>query len=301
MMDDPILRTLIIFFIIFGVCMLINTILSLREKKTEVWKRTLGWIMVIPTFIIAAYFGGVIFLLAVMLLVSLAVEEFYFLAGRCDIGAYRITGTIFSTLLPLVAFLGGSEIFHIMVVLFALAILVLPIYKRQIRKDLSTDIQTSSATILGMFYVGWTSSYLILIRSMGNGFNYFLFFFLLIIATDTSSYYFGKFLGKTKVFNFISPGKSLQGYLGGVAIALLFAYVIRYLLPIAELRVILLFGALIAVSGQLGDLVESSLKREANVKDAGRILPGFGGILDRFDSLIFASPIVYFFLVLLTS
>jgi len=301
MMHDPILRTLTYFFIVFGICMLINIILSLRERKTEVWLRTLGWIMVIPTFIITAYFGGVIFLVAVMLMVSIAVEEFYFLAGRCDIGAFRVTGTVFSTLLPLVAFLGGSEIFHIMVVLFALIILVLPIYKRQVRKDLSTDIQTSSATILGMFYVGWTSSYLILIRNMENGFNYFLFFFLLIIATDTSSYYFGKFLGKTKVFSFISPGKSLQGYFGGVTIALLFAYIISYLLPITELKAILLFGTLIAVSGQLGDLVESSLKREAKVKDAGRILPGFGGILDRFDSLIFASPVVYFFLVLLTS
>jgi len=280
--------------------MLINIVLSLREKKTEVWLRTLGWIMVIPTFIISAYFGGVIFLVAIMLLITIAVEEFYFLTDRCHLGAFRITGTIFSALLPVIAFLGGSEIFHIVVVLFALTILALPIYKRQVIKDLSTDIQASSATILGMLYVGWTSSYLILIRNMENGFNYFLFFFLLIIATDTFSYYFGKFFGKTKIFQFISPGKSLQGYLGGLALALFFAYLIKYLLPIEEIRTVLLFGAIIATSGQLGDLVESSLKREANVKDTSRLLPGFGGILDRFDSLIFASPIVYFFLTLVS-
>lgn len=290
-----------IFFIVFGGCMLINILLSLREKKTEVWLRTLGWIMVIPTFLISAYFGGVIFLVAIMLMVSIAVEEFYFLTERCNIKAFKITGTVFSVLLPIIAFLYGSEVFHIAAVLFALTILTMPIYKRQIKKDLSTDIQASSATILGMLYVGWTSSYLILIRNMENGLNYFLFFFLLIIATDTFSYYFGKFFGKTKIFQFISPGKSLQGYLGGLALALFFAYLIKYLLPIAEIRTVLLFGAIIAISGQLGDLVESGLKREANVKDAGRLLPGFGGILDRFDSLIFASPIVYFFLVLLTS
>ena len=301
MMDDPIIRTLMYFFIVFGICMLINIVLSLKEKRIEVWKRTLGWLIVIPTFIFTAYLGGVVFLVAVMLMVSIAAQEFYFLAERCNIGAFRITGTVFSTLLPAIAFLGGSEIFHIMVVLFALTILALPIYKRQVRKDLSTDIQVSSATILGMLYVGWTSSYLILIRNMGGGFNYFLFFFLLIIATDTSSYYFGKFIGKTKVFGFISPGKSVQGYLGGLSIALFFAYIISYLLPVVELRCVLAFGGLIAISGQLGDLVESSLKREAKVKDAGTLLPGFGGILDRFDSLIFASPIVYFFLVLLTA
>ncbi len=298
MTSDPILRTLIIFFIVFGICMLVNILLSLREGKTDVWIRTLGWIMVIPVFILSAYFGGVVFLVIVMLIVSIATEEFYFLAERCNIGAFRITGTVFSTLLPAIAFLGGSEIFHIAAILFALAILTIPIYKREVRKDLSTDIQVSSATILGMLYVGWTTSYLILIRNMENGFGYFLFFSLLIFAVDAFSYYFGKFFGKTKVLNLISPGKSLQGFIGGLTITIFFAYLIRYLLPIQELYYILLFGALIAASGQLGDLVESSLKREAKVKDAGRILPGFGGILDRFDSLIFASPIVYFFLVL---
>jgi phosphatidate cytidylyltransferase len=298
-MNDPILRTLIIFLIAFGVCMLINVLLSLREKKAEVWMRTLGWLIILPIFLISVYLGGIFFLVVVMLIVGIGTEEFYFLAERCNLGAFRITGTVFSVLLPAVAYLGGSEVFHTMVVLFVLTILALPLYKRQVKKDLSTDIQTSSATILGMLYVGWTSSYLILIRNMESGLNYLLFFYILILANDVFSYYIGKFMGKTRFFQIISPNKTLQGALGGLAVALIFASLLSYLLPTLEIKAVLFFGVMIALSGQLGDLVESSLKREAKVKDAGRLLPGIGGILDRFDSLIFASPLVYFFLILL--
>ena len=300
-MNDLILRTLIYFLIVFGICLIINLLISIREKKTDAWARTLGWVIVIPAFTISAYFGGVVFLIAVMLLVSIGAEEFYFLAERSRIRPFKITGTAFSVLLPLIAFLGGSEAFHVAAVLLALTILALPIYKRQIKKDLTTDIQASSITILGILYVGWTSGYLILIRNMPSGFNFILFFYLLIIANDVSSYYFGKLFGKTKIFQFISPGKSLQGALGGLVATIGAAYLLSYLPPVKEFRYVLLLGVLISISGQLGDMVESSLKREAGIKDAGGLLPGFGGILDRFDSLIYASPLVYLFLVLITS
>ncbi len=299
-MNDIILKTLTIFFIFFGFILLISVLLSIREKKKDVWKRTLGWLIVIPTFIISAYFGGIFFLGVVMLIVSIGVIEFYCLAEHFNIKAFKITGTLFSALLPAIAFLGGSEVFHIAIILFTLTILALPIYKRQVKKDLSIDIFSSSATILGILYVGWTSSYLILIRNLENGLNFLLFFYLLILANDIFSYYSGKFFGKTKIFELISPGKTLQGSLGGLAVTLFAAYLLSYLVPSLGTGYVLLLGAIIAVSGQLGDLVESSLKREANIKDTGKLLPGFGGILDRFDSLIYASPIVYFFLILVS-
>ena len=299
-MDNVILRTLVIFFCVFGFILLINILLSLREKKTDVWRRVLGWLIVLPTFIISGYFGGVPFLIVVMLIVSLGAIEFYSLAEHFNIKTFRIIGITLSSLLPVIAFWGGSEIFHIAVILFVMIILALPIYKRQIKKDLSIDIHSCSATILGILYVGWASSYLVLIRNMDSGLNYLLFFYLLMLSNDIFSYYAGKFFGKTRIFTLVSPSKTLEGSVLGFAITLCFAYLLRYLIPALEIWYALLLGIIIVVSGQIGDLVESSLKREANIKDTGKILPGFGGILDRFDSLIFASPIVYFFLIIVS-
>lgn len=299
-MQDPILKTFMIFLAVFVIFMLTNVVLSLREKRSEIWIRTLGWIIILPPFLAAAYLGGIFFLAMIMLIVFLGTEEFYFLAERSSAGVYKIAGITLSVLLPMAAFIGGSEIFHVVAILFALTILTLPIYKQQVKKDVSANIQTSSATILGMLYVGWTSSYLILIRNLGNGLEYFLLFYVLILANDNFSHYIGRIIGRTKFFQAISPNKTLEGALGGLIMTLVFAYLLRFLLPALELRFVLLLGIIIAVSGQLGDLVESSLKREAKVKDAGRFLPGIGGMLDRFDSLIFSAPIAYLFAVLLS-
>lgn len=298
MMESAIIRTLTYFFIVFGICLLLNLLLSLREKKSDVWMRTLGWILVIPTFFIAAYFGGPIFLAAVLIVVILGIQEFYFLSEHAGTKAFGEAGTAISVLLPIIAFFHDSETFHKIIVIIFLLILAIPLYKRQIKKDLSTDIQICFATITGILYVGWTSSYLILIRNSEHGLNYFMFLMLLIIINDTFAYYSGKIFGKGRAFELISPGKTIQGIVGGFVITILFAYILKYLLPITDIRHVIALGAVIGLSGLLGDMVESTLKREANVKDSGRLLPGFGGILDRFDSLIFSAPIYYFFLFL---
>jgi len=296
-MNDAVARTLIIFFIAFGFALLINLYLSIREKKTDVWARTLGWIVVLPIFILSAYFGGIYFLVVVMLMTVIGVLEFYFLAEHTNIKVFKVTGTIFSASLPLVAFFGDGKVYEIAIILFSLFILAIPIYKRQVLNDLSADIHSSATTLLGIIYIGWTLSYLILIRNLENGFNYFLYFYFLILANDISSYYAGKFFGKSNIFQQISPSKTLEGSLGGIAGTIFVAFLLRYLVPTFNYPYIFLLSAIVAVFGEIGDLVESSLKREAQVKDAGRLLPGFGGILDRFDSLIYALPIVYFFLV----
>jgi len=296
-MDNTVARTLIIFFIAFGFALLINLFLSIREKKTDVWARTLGWIVVLPIFILSAYLGGIYFLVVVMIMTVIGVLEFYFLAEHTNVKVFKTTGTVLSALLPLVAFLGGSKAYEVAVILFSLAILIIPLYKRQVLNDLSADIHSSATTVLGIIYVGWTLSYLILIRNLENGFSYFLYFYFLILANDISSYYAGKFFGKSNILQQISPSKTLEGSLGGIVGTIFVAFLLRYLVPTFNYTYIFLLSVIVAVFGEIGDLVESSLKREAGVKDAGRLLPGFGGILDRFDSLIYALPIVYFFLV----
>jgi phosphatidate cytidylyltransferase len=118
-------------------------------------------------------------------------------------------------------------------------------------------------------------------------------------ATDTGAYFFGRTFGKHKLIPSVSPAKTIEGAVGGVVVAVLFAwvYVLFALKPLAQLSMLpvglTVFAILISVVAQTGDLAESLFKRDAGVKDSSRLLPGHGGILDRFDSLLFVLPVAY--------
>jgi phosphatidate cytidylyltransferase len=121
-------------------------------------------------------------------------------------------------------------------------------------------------------------------------------------ATDTGAYTFGRMLGRHKLIPAVSPAKTIEGAVGGLLVAILGAWVYAQFLlrPFAQLGLspkgLVIFGIAIGVVGQLGDLAESLLKRDAGVKDSSKLLPGHGGILDRFDSLLFVLPVAYLLL-----
>ena len=119
----------------------------------------------------------------------------------------------------------------------------------------------------------------------------------IVWSTDSGAYFIGRKFGKTKLIPSVSPNKTVEGSLGGIACAIVVAVLMVFLYPnkapdISLFKLIILV-AIFSIVGQLGDLVESSLKRHFGVKDSGKILPGHGGILDRFDSLIFVFPIMH--------
>jgi phosphatidate cytidylyltransferase len=160
-------------------------------------------------------------------------------------------------------------------------------------------IASSGATILGVLYVVLLGGHLVALRT---GFEQPLsahllsFFFLVLMGADTGAYYVGRAVGKHKLAPTISPGKTWEGVAGGVVAALALAAVahfwffrelpLKWALPLAGVMTIL---------GILGDLTESALKRGAGAKDAAKILPGHGGVLDRLDSLLFNAPLIYYF------
>ncbi|MBM7632622.1 phosphatidate cytidylyltransferase [Geomicrobium sediminis] len=132
------------------------------------------------------------------------------------------------------------------------------------------------------------------------GLPYIFFVLLAIWATDTGAYLFGKKFGKTKLSPHISPNKTIEGATGGLLLALIVGVVYSLFLPPYEsLFVTIVALIVISVAGQCGDLVESAFKRYYDVKDSGRILPGHGGVLDRFDSLLFVFPLLYVVSVIL--
>lgn len=136
-------------------------------------------------------------------------------------------------------------------------------------------------------------------RSTGNNFPWLVFIvFILIWVNDTFAYLTGMAFGKHKIFERVSPKKSWEGFFGGVLFSVITAWFFFPLVPIENRISWLILSVFIAVAAVMGDFVESMFKRDAGVKDSGKLIPGHGGILDRIDSLLFVFPIVFVFLQL---
>ncbi len=131
-------------------------------------------------------------------------------------------------------------------------------------------------------------------------YHYVLGIILLIWASDTGAYLVGSLIGKNKLFERVSPGKTWEGSIGATVINIGCAYIISTWFTELALVHWIAISVLVSVFGTLGDLIESMMKRHAGVKDSGKIMPGHGGILDRFDSLIFVTPFIYAYLIFIS-
>jgi phosphatidate cytidylyltransferase len=155
---------------------------------------------------------------------------------------------------------------------------------------------------LGVIYVSLLLSCLVLIRNSVDGPAWILIIICLAFAGDTGAFYAGTYLGRRKLCPAVSPNKTIEGAIGGLAASTLVASAVKYfLLPSLPWGTSLVMFVLAAAAGQTGDLFESVLKRAAGVKDSGAILPGHGGILDRIDALLFVAPVALFFKMLVFS
>jgi len=165
-------------------------------------------------------------------------------------------------------------------------------------------------TIAGALYVGWMLSYWLNLRGLDDGRNWVYLAMLTTFANDTSAYFVGRARGRHKLAPAISPAKTREGAIGGLAGAVVGAAVIATVLKLISAESgapfafrywqIIILGFLIGLFAQIGDLVESLLKRQMGAKESGSLLPGHGGVLDRFDSLIFVGAMVYYYVVWVT-
>ena len=150
---------------------------------------------------------------------------------------------------------------------------------------------------LNLLYIPVLLSFLILIREGSSGMIWIFLLLAVIFAGDTSAYYAGSYLGRHKLSPAVSPGKTIEGSIGGLAGNLVVGAIGKYFfLSAMPWGLCLLFFIVVGVAGQVGDLFESELKRSSGIKDSGGILPGHGGVLDRIDALLFASPVAYVFI-----
>lgn len=172
-------------------------------------------------------------------------------------------------------------------------------------KDLFSEktipLFSSKRFIITTFYLSSGFVFLVLIANFHTPYNpkILLGSFALVWINDSFAYLVGKNFGKQKLFEKISPKKTVEGFLGGVFFSCLSSYFIAKYTNTLSFSNWLILSVIISVTGTLGDLIESKFKRQANVKDSGNIMPGHGGLLDRLDSIIFASPFIYLFLRIL--
>jgi phosphatidate cytidylyltransferase len=138
---------------------------------------------------------------------------------------------------------------------------------------------------------------LILIDMRPGGYIWVFFLLIVVFTNDTGAFYSGRLFGKHKLYEAVSPNKTWEGSIGGLISSFVVAPIFLSFFRIQEFNLaILILVLLISVMGQIGDLVESMLKRTYGIKDSGKILPGHGGILDRIDALLFAIPVLYIYL-----
>jgi phosphatidate cytidylyltransferase len=164
--------------------------------------------------------------------------------------------------------------------------------------DLSRDLMVN---VLALLYIPLLLGHLVWLRYLSDGQWWVFWLLMVIMAGDTGAFYVGRTWGKTKLYPEVSPGKTWAGGVGGIAAAVIVGLALgRWALPGISLATLAWLALLLAVVGLLGDLFESMLKRQTQVKDASEILPGHGGMLDRLDSLLFTAPLVVYIRLFLT-
>jgi len=233
------------------------------------------------------------------LIVLLTLTEFYKLLQLAGIGSNKILGITLGLLLFLVVFMTESAYWPGKVLWAFLPVLFL-IFIVELYCNKDNPFTRIAFTILGLVYVAVPICLLTVIAFVNGLYEPSIVFGILILiwGNDIGGYFAGRFLGKHKLFERISPKKTWEGSFGGALLSLSAAVGLAMLFPVLTLIQWLVLSSIIIVFGSIGDLVESMLKRSLDIKDSGSMIPGHGGFLDRFDALIFALPFIVFYLML---
>jgi phosphatidate cytidylyltransferase len=269
-------------------------------NRQQLAKRLMTAAVGVPAAIVFSLVGGPGFLIVVNFVIGVGLFEFYRMMECKGIRPYKTVGII--------AGLGVSWYVYfqegVFSSLFVTVVLALVMVMELFRREGGLAVFHISTTILGVFYVAWFGSHIILLRQLGEsspwgdrGGWFVILAFALAWMNDTGAYFFGSAFGRTKLLPRVSPNKSVEGAIGGLALALATAFVAQH--TFASFLTwwdALALGTISAVAATLGDLVESLIKRDAKIKDTSHALPGHGGMLDRFDSVLFVAPFVYYYL-----
>ncbi len=259
-------------------------------------ERLITSVIFIPILFLAVHFGGASFFLMVAGTAIIGLMEFYDLQRNKANPQYE-TGIIVSLILCISAYRRIYSPTSILVFLVFLS-LTIEVFKKSFGRKLErhSAISNVTVTVFGVLYVTFLLSHLFFLRERGLRFLYLLFFGTW--CSDSAAYFIGKKWGKHKLIPKISINKSIEGAIAGMCASTLVFLIARFWVFDFSLEQSIFLGILIGIFAQMGDLCESLLKRDVETKDSGSFIPGHGGLLDRFDSLLFTAPFFYYFLSL---
>ena len=254
-------------------------------------------IMVPPIVILIALGPSAVLHLMVLLATFFGLREYYNLALPQSKWIERAVGIGLGLILSIIISLGGMEEIS---PFFVLVLLILSILFMATSKDLSSTISNMGGTLFGILFVGFLLAYVSLIRNMMNGKLWVLFLVGTVWAGDISALLIGSFFGRHKLYPKISPKKTFEGLIGSIVGSIIVALAFSLLfIPHLKKEHCILLAIGLGILGQIGDFTESMLKRSAQVKDSGTLIPGHGGMLDRLDSFLFSAPFLHYSLLYL--
>ena len=293
-----------------------------KKERSNLVLRLVTAGFAIPLVCGVIYAGGLWVLALIVLLTLIGLNEFYHLIEAKGAEPLRGVGYAAAGALPFVFYFGSDYQATVLMSFVLLGMMVAQLGKAQITESLASI----SGTFFGVFYVGWLLSHMIALRNFQQVVadrwgtaellemhpdvgGYYLFLTIAtVIGGDTGAYFAGRAYGKRKLAPQVSPNKTVEGAIGALAAGLVVAAACKlgfdtFAPELSEnlgWTVTLLWAPFLVGVGIVGDLVESLLKRDAQVKDTGTLLPGTGGVLDRMDSNLIAVPVMYYFLLALT-
>lgn len=262
--------------------------------------------LVMAPLLIVLYLGGWFLWAAALLIAIMGLQEFYNGWNNLDVQPSKTIGYIMTVLLFVTAIPFGSgegsavpqfyENMMVMCIWVFIAVAAGMIYGWKIDKRGTYD---AAATVTGLVYIPFFTYHMVLIDMT----DYSLFIWIVVIAafgSDIFAYFTGYFLGKHKMAPNLSPKKTIEGAVGGLIGSSLLSWLFGFIFMREKALVCLVLGLVGGVAGMAGDLTASMFKRKMGIKDYGTLIPGHGGIMDRFDSVIFVAPVIYYAICALT-
>ena len=274
---------------------------------SELTRRIIFAVIAAPTSIAIVYFGDWALAIVLSVLAALAAWELFRMARETGALPLEPAGIALAALLPIAVHAQRLGIYTLSLTAVVAMVLLLFASTIWLRGPAGKPLSSVAITAFGVMYAG-LFSYIYALRyhdyAIGAAAGTALVFLPIFLTwtTDVGAYVFGRMFGRKKLMPSVSPGKTVEGAVGGLGLTIVICllYVRFILMPFALLGLTIqgavLFAVVVSIAAQTGDLAESLLKREAGVKDSSRILPGHGGILDRFDGVLFVMPVAFLLL-----